>query len=60
MFSNKYDLNMEATCLLYVVDSSIVDGVISLISRQFKRYIFIFLNYISKHAICTDRNDEIL
>ena len=51
---------MEAACLLYVVNSSIVDGVISLISGQFKRYIFIFLNYISKHAICTDRNDEIL
>lgn len=51
---------MKAVCLLYVVDSSIVDGVISLISRQFKRYIFIFLNYISKHAIYTDRNDEIL
>lgn len=60
MFFNKYDLNMEAACLLYVVNSSIVDGVISLISGQFKRYIFIFLNYISKHAICTDRNDEIL
>ena len=51
---------MEAACLLYVVNSSIVDGVISLISGQFKRYIFIFLNYISKHVICTDRNDEIL
>lgn len=60
MFFNKYDLNMEAACLLYVVNSSIVDGVISLISGQFKRYIFIFLNYISKHVICTDRNDEIL
>lgn len=60
MFFNKYDLNMEAACLLYVVNSSIVDEVISLILGQFKRYIFIFLNYISKHVICTDRNDEIL